>query len=150
MLTRATWRRSLQRIVRRLVFMLLGKQNFENLYHKNHTAKQFEAYAKKHGLTMIPLGSITDPTIVIISALDGMVYPLANAKQEHAEENQKRISLWYKIKSYCKTGNHAHNASNGECLPPMFYLKPGERITHVMVKSPNDPSSATRPEGDSK
>ena len=132
--------RWLRRFVRRLVFILLGKHNFENLYHKNHTTKQFEAYAKKRGMTVITLGSVCAEMISANTALNWMIDPLTNTEQEHAEKTKKGVSLWDKIKLNSKARNHAARTCDGESVPPMFQLKPGHRITHIAVKSPNEKS----------
>ena len=131
-------RRCVQRLVRRLVFMLFGYYNFVNLYHKNHTAKQFEAYAKNRGLTVIALSGVGSEIILPNGALDGMIYPLPDSEKKRAEKHQKSLSLWNKIKLYCKTGHHAGTADNNESVPPVIYLKSGEWITHIAVrKTPN-------------
>jgi hypothetical protein len=120
------------------VLILLGKHHFENLYHKNHTTKQFEAYAKKRGLTVIALGRVSADGVLSHAALNWMIDPLPNTKQEHAEKTEKGVSLWDKIKLRGETRDHATSTKNGECVPPVTYLKPGEWITHIAVKSPND------------
>ena len=131
-------RRWLRRIVRRLVIVLFGYHNFVNLYHKDHTAKQFEAYAKNRGLTVIPLSGVCAEIILPNTALDRMIYPLPDSEKKRAEEHQKSLSLWNKIKLYCKTGHHAGTADNNESVPPVIYLKSGEWITHIAVrKTPN-------------
>ena len=132
-------RRCVQRLVRRLVFMLFGYYNFVNLYHKNHTAKQFEAYAKKRGMTVIPLGGVCAEMILDNTALNWMIDPLSDSKQEHTEKTKKGGSLWNEIELHGKTRNHAARTCDGESVPPMLQLKPGDRITHILIsaKSPN-------------
>jgi hypothetical protein len=125
-----------------MVFILLGKHNFENFYHKNHSAKQIQAYAKKRGLKVIAATGECGSWVKMDVALDGMIHPLANAKQKHTEETHERLSLWDKIKLNREARNHASGTSNGEGVPPVFHLKAGERVTHILINAnpPNEKS----------
>jgi hypothetical protein len=129
----------LRRLFRRLVVMLFGEHNPINLNNENAASKQIEAYAKERGLPVITLRRVGHSAIHIISALDGAVYPLTNAKQKHTKESDESVSLWNKIKLKCKTRNHAARAQNREGVPPVTNLKAGEWITHIVInaKSPN-------------
>jgi hypothetical protein len=125
--------RSLRRMVRRLAGILLGERNAINLYGEDDTAKQFEAQAKRIGATVVACDfeSGHDPL------LEWVVYPLADSKNEKGNGQQNEVALRNGLRLNRNGSNEASSTSDSESVPPVIYLKPGERITHVMVKSSN-------------
>ena len=78
---------------------------------------------------------------------DGVIDPLSYSEKEQGEEKQNQVALRNGLRLDGKARDHTSAANDCEGVPPVIYLQPGERITHVMAKWPNDPSSATRPAG---
>ena len=71
------------------------------------------------------------------SLATGVVYPLAYAKQKETEGKKKRVFLGDDLWVECQGGDDTCGSEDGERVPPMFYLKPGERVTHVCIFLPN-------------
>jgi hypothetical protein len=112
------------------VGLLLGEQNAINLYEEDASTKAFEEEAKRIDCTVIAC----DPNAGRETYLEGVIDPLTYAEQEQAQGEHKNFSLH--ISKACGSG-HANTTANGDCLPPMLYLKPGEQVTHMWKKTAN-------------
>ena len=124
---------SLHLLVRRVVAMLLGERNAINLYGEDHTADDFEAEAKRLGATVVACNFSGGHE----RYLDGVIDPLSHSEEKQGEEKHQGIP-WPDDVVFCREGyHHAECPDNGKCVPPVIYLKPGERITHMMMRRPN-------------
>lgn len=126
-------RGSLHRMVRLFVGVLLGEQNAINLYGEDHTSQDFEDDAHRRGLTVIPC----DLEAGDYPLPHGVIDPLTDPKQKHPEKKQEAISLRNEVDLDGDARDRASAAYHGEGMPPVLYLQPGERITHMMVLPPN-------------
>lgn len=66
-----------------------------------------------------------------------VVYPLANAKDEHGQAQQQQVALWQKLNRCRDTGHHAGPSDQHDGVPPVFKLQPGEKITHMLLPMPD-------------
>ena len=123
----------LHRLVRRVVAMLLGEHNATNLYGEDKTTEQFEAAAKRIGASVVALDLPAGNYLHLFR----MVYPLPNSKEEEGQRKENQVALGNGLGLDGDGGDETSAANGGECVPPFIDLKPGERITHVMVW-PND------------
>jgi hypothetical protein len=123
-----------QRLVRRLVSMLLGERNAANLYGEDNTAEQFENAAKQIGATVIA----SDLETGVDPLLHRVIDPLSYAKKEQGKKKQNQVTLRDGLGFDGNDSHRASAANDCEGVPPVIYLQPGERITHIMVMlSPN-------------
>jgi len=115
---------------RRLIGLILGERNAINLYGEYGSPKYFEDEAKKKGMTWVACEFETgfDPD------LNGMIYPLTYPENEKAHEQAENLCAYGK--GYETNGSqHSCCAKGGNGLPPVVYLQPGEKITHVLKKA---------------
>ncbi len=117
----------LLRFIRKLAGALLAERKAINLYDEEDASEQFESEAKWRASAVVAcdFNSRFEPH------LDGVVDPLAYAKQEKGQKEQKCLPLGNEINLPNNTGNHPGRSDDREGVPPVVYLEPGERITHM-------------------
>jgi hypothetical protein len=114
---------------------MLLLDNTVKLYRENNSSYDFEHEAKKRGLAMVACNLRSGNKSLLV----WMVYPCPNPEQKYTEEKQEQISLTDEIHLECDAGNQSGTTDNHKGVPPVFYLKTGQWIAHILInaKSPN-------------
>jgi hypothetical protein len=120
----------LHRLVRHLCRILLGEQNTKRLYGDDNAAEQLEAYARERGMTVVSCKDDAWHEAILNWVIDLLAY----AEQEEAEEKEERVTLQGAIGTNSQRAYHTSTTENGESVPPVLKLKPGERVTHIACK----------------
>ena len=127
-------------IVSYIIFLVLGPHNAKNPFGENNNGGNLQRETGEISFS----GVGCECAHGVKSHLNRMVNPLTDSEQEQGEEQKDEIALGYGRGCECNGRNRACSTDNSEGVPPVIYLKPGERITHFYLPNVDQQPRAFR------